>query len=345
MSSASKSLTLEKIAAMAGVSRSTVSRVVNNEPNVHEETRARVWEIVRKAGYHPNIAARSLAGNRSQIVGIVIPRAVNAVFVDPFFPLLLEGATAETSHKGYHLMLSILDRPAEQDFYQRAVRSRAMDGLIISSAMLDEPLIPLLLEDQIPFVSVGRLPEYPEISYVDVDNLHGARMAVEHLLGLGRRRVATITGPRNTIVGLDRLEGYKAALDAAGNPVESELIVEGDFTETSGFDGMQRLLSHKPDAVFAASDLMAFGAMRALRKEGYLVPDDMAVVGFDNTQIATLTEPGLTTVRQPIIELGRAAAELLFCLVEQEGALPQHRVLSTELVIRDSCGSGCHRRQ
>jgi len=340
MSRTNKTLTLEKIAAMAGVSRSTVSRVVNNEPNVREETRKHVWEVINEMGYHPNAAARSLAGRRSHILGIVIPRAVNSLFVDPFFPLLLQGASEGTSKHGYLLMLSMLDRLAEQDFYHRAVRSRTMDGLVISSAMLDEPLVSLLLEDEIPFVNIGRLPDHPGISYIDVDNLHGARMAVNHLLELGRQRIATITGPLNTVVGLDRLEGYKTAFRSAGRTVDDALIAESDFTESGGYNVMQRLLAHNPDAVFVASDLMAFGAIRALRRAGYQVPDDVAVVGFDDAQIATLTEPKLTTVRQPTFELGRAAVELLCCLVEQEDALPQRQILSTELVIRASCGSG-----
>ncbi|MBN1426768.1 MAG: LacI family DNA-binding transcriptional regulator [Anaerolineae bacterium] len=340
MAHTNKSLTLEKIAAMAGVSRSTVSRVVNDEPNVSEETRAQVWEVVHKMGYHPNAAARSLAGRRSHILGIVIPRTVNSIFVDPFFPLLLQGASEETSRHGYLMMMSMLDRLAEQDFYHRAVRSQTMDGLIISSTVLDEPLIPLLLEEQVPFVSVGRLPAHADVSYIDVDNLHGARMAVNHLLEVGRQHIATITGPLNTVVGLDRLEGYETALRSAGKTIDNTFIVEGDFTEVGGCNAMRRLLDCKPDAVFVASDLMAFGALRALRQAGLQVPADVAIIGFDDAQIATLTEPQLTTVRQPTFEMGRAAVDLLRCLVEQDDSPPQRRILSTELVIRDSCGSG-----
>ncbi|MBN1429924.1 MAG: LacI family DNA-binding transcriptional regulator [Anaerolineae bacterium] len=340
MSQTNKTLTLEKIAVMAGVSRSTVSRVVNHDTSVREETRTLVWDIVHKMGYHPNAAARSLAGHRSHILGIVIPRTVHSLFADPFFPLLLQGASEGTARHGYLLMVSMLDRLEEQDFYRRAVRSQTMDGLIISSAVLDEPLIPLLIEDEVPFVSVGRLTEHPGISYVDVDNLHGARMAVNHLVELGRQRIATITGPLNTIVGLDRLEGYKIALRSAGQTVDYALIAEGDFTEGSGCDAMQQLIDYKPDAVFVASDLMAFGALRTLRHVGLSVPDDIAVVGFDDTQIAMLTEPKLTTIHQPILEMGRAAVDLLCCLVEQNDCSPQRQILSTELVIRDTCGAG-----
>lgn len=339
MSHKNKTLTLEKIAAIAGVSRSTVSRVVNNEPNVQEDTRAQVWEVIHRMGYQPNAAARSLAGRRSQILGIVIPQPVNSLFVDPFFPLLLQGASEETSRHGYLLMMSMLDRLAERGFYQRAVRSRAMDGLIISSAVMDDPLIPWLLEDQVPFVSVGRLPKHSGVSSVDVDNLHGARIAVNHLLAAGKQHIATITGPLNTIAGLDRLEGYKTALCSADKTVDNSLIAEGDFTETGGYNAMNKLLDSEPDAVFVASDLMAFGAIRALQQAGRRVPDDVAIVGFDDAQIATLTEPKLTTIRQPILELGRAAVNLLCCLVEQDDFPPQQQTLSTELVVRDSCGS------
>jgi LacI family transcriptional regulator len=332
--------TLEQIARAAGVSRSTVSRVVNNEPYVRTEVRERVWEVVDEMGYHPNAAARSLASRRSQILGIVIPRAVNNVFVDPFFPALLQGLSDAASERGYHLMLSMLSHPSEEEaFYRRALRSQMLDGLIISSAALDDPLIPRLLKGGFPFVTIGRHPNQPAASYVDVDNMQGARMAVEHLVNQGRRRIATITGPLETMVGVDRLEGYKAALRAAGAPIENELIARGEFTEPSGYAAMQRLLRAKPDAVFAGSDLMAMGALRALRQARLRTPEDVALIGFEDAQIAASAEPPLTTVRQPVYRLGTTAIDLLLRLVEDEERGPFRAILPTSLVIRASCGA------
>ncbi len=343
---AHKPPTLEEIAKAAGVSRSTVSRVINDEPNVRPEVRQRVWQVVEAMGYHPNAAARSLVSRRSQTLGVIIPQTVNTVFADPFLPNVLRGiADAANEHK-YHLMLSMVSRPLEEDFYRRALRSQMLDGVVILSAFLDDPLIPRLLRDRIPFVTIGRHPHEPAASYVDADNVRGARMATEHLLRQGRRRVATITGPASMIAGLDRREGYQAALREADLPLDENLIAEGDFTEAGGYVAMQQLLLQEPDAVFVANDLMAIGALRAIRQVGRRVPDDVALVGFDDAQIAAYADPPLTTVRQPVYELGDTAINLLVRLIEPVGSLRGYEtqdslraILPTELVIRASCGA------
>jgi LacI family transcriptional regulator len=299
------------------VSRSTVSRVVNDHPSVRTEVRQRVQQVIERMGYQPNAAARSLASSRSQMIGIVIPRAVNSLFVDPFFPTLLQGVSDGTAEHGYHLMLSMLgEKSQEEDFYRRALRSQMLDGLIISSAFLDDPLIARMHKESVPFVTVGRHADQPSISYVDVDNVNGARMAVDHLIEQGRRRIATITGPLQTSVGLDRLEGYQKALRKAGLPLDDSLAIEGDFTEMGGYTCMQHLMDAQPDAVFIASDLMA--------------------VGYDDAQIAAIADPPLTTVRQPIYQLGRMAVDSLIRLLTDEKVGPMHTILSTQLVIRDS---------
>jgi LacI family transcriptional regulator len=331
--------TLEEIAAIAGVSRSTASRVVNDEPNVRAEVRSRVWQVVDEMGYHPNAAARSLASRRTQTLGIVIPETVSTVFVDPFFPNVLRGLADAANENKYHLMLSMVNRPAEEDFYRRSLRSQMLDGVVIVSSRVGDPLIPRLLEDHISFVSVGRRLQHLNASYVDADNANGARMATEHLLQQGRRRVATITGPLDMVPGLDRREGYRSALLEADLPLDEELIIEGDFTEASGYAAMQQLWPWEPDAVFVASDPMAVGALRALREAGRRVPDDVALIGFDDAPVATYTDPPLTTVRQPVYDMGVNAVKLLLRLIEEETAGPLSTILPTELVIRASCGA------
>jgi len=335
---ASNALTLEEIARAAGVSRSTVSRVINAEPNVRDAVRQRVWQVVEEMDYHPNAAARNLASRRAQTLGVVIPQTFNTVFVDPFFPDVLRGVADAANESKHHLMLSMVDRPMEEDFYRRALRSQMLDGVVIVSALVDDPLIPRLLRDRIPFVTIGRhLRE--QVSYVDADNVRGGRMATEHLLHNGRRRVATITGPLNMVPGLDRREGYQAALREAGFTVREAWIAEGDFTQSGGFAAMQQLLPREPDAVFVASDLMAVGALRALQQAGQRVPDDVALVGFDDAPVATFTDPPLTTVRQPVYELGVMAIKQLLRLLEKEHEEPVRTILPTELVIRASCGA------
>ncbi len=334
--------TLEDVARLAGVSRSTVSRVINDQPNVRPEVRERVWQVAREVGYQPHAAARSLATSRTHVIGMVIPEAVTTLFTDPFFSLLLRGATDACNSHQYQLMLSLFTANADrQEIYQRILRSGYLEGAIVASASLDDPLISDLLRDRIPFVSVGRYPNKP-VHYVDADNVNGARMAVEHLIRLGHRRIATITGPLDMIAGQDRLSGYRQALEVRGIPVEEELIVEGDFSEASGTAGMQRLLPVSPSAVFVASDMMAIGALRSLRQADRQVPQDIALVGFDDIPIASAIVPALTTVRQPIERMGSMAVEVLLSVLEDssgEEALAQRIVLPTELVIRASCGS------
>ena len=338
--------TLEEVARLAGVSRSTASRVINDHPNVQPETRERVWQAIRESGYQPHAVARSLVTNRTQIIGMIIPEAVTTLFTDPFFPLMLRGATEACNIHQYQLMLSLFTARADQQgMYQRVLRNGYLDGVIVASASLDDPLIPDLLRDRIPFVSVGRHPN-ERVLYVDVDNVAGARMAVEHLIRLGHQRIATITGRLDMAAGQDRLEGYRQALKAHHIPVDEGLIVEGDFTEGSGMVGMQRLLSTSPSAVFAASDMMAIGALKALHKAGWQVPQDIALVGFDDIPAASAVEPALTTVRQPIERLGSMAVEVLLSVLEtslQEEVPAQRIVLPTELVVRASCGSALSR--
>ena len=210
---------------------------------------------------------------------------------------------------------------------------------------MDDPLISNLLRDHVPFISIGRYPD-ERVHYVDVDNIGGAQMAVEHLIRLGHRRIATITGPLDMVAGQDRLTGYRQALETRGIPVEEELIVEGDFTESGGMAAMQRLLPASPSAVFVASDMMAIGALKALRQADLRVPQDVALVSFDDIPLASAIEPPLTTVRQPIERMGSMAVEVLLSVLQtpsQEEAPTQRIVLPTELVIRASCGSDLSR--
>jgi LacI family transcriptional regulator len=334
--------TLEEVAKLAGVSRSTVSRVVNDHPNVRPEVRERVWKVIEEVDYHPNRAARSLASRRSKIVGLVIPREIHAVFSDPYFPILTEGIARACNEHNYALVLGLIT-PEMQNPYRRLVRGGLLDGVIVTSAVQDDPFVARLLQDDFPFVLVGRSPQHDGVSYVDVDNISGARTAVQHLARLGYRRIATIAGPSSTIAGQDRHAGYQMGLRSAGLAYDPDLVVEGDFSEMSGQRGMQALLALEspPDAVFAASDMMAIGALKVMRAVGLRVPEDVALVGFDDIPLSALVDPPLTTVRQSISDLGYTAATLLFEELESEDSEAQQRlILPTELVIRSSCRRG-----
>lgn len=336
------SVTLEEVARVAGVSRSTVSRVINEQPSVRPETRERVWQAIHECGYRPDPVARSLVTRRTQIIGVVIPEAVAQLFADPFFPLLLRGATETCNAQHYQLILALFDDPSkERDLYERVLRNGYVDGVVVASASLADPLISHLEEDGIPFVSVGRHPS-KDVHFVDADNVSGAHMAVEHLIRLGHRRIATICGRLDMAAGKDRLRGYRQALEAHRIPVQNELIVEGDFSEASGMAAMPPLLSASPSAVFSASDTMAIGALKALRRAGLRVPEDIALVGFDDIPVASVVEPALTTVRQPIERLGSMAVEVLLGLLRDapDVRAPTHKIiLPAELIVRESCGA------
>ncbi len=333
--------TLEEVAKLAGVSRATVSRVINDQPNVSSEVRERVYQAIQKSGYRPHAVARSLVTRRTDILGVVIPEVVSTLFTDPFFPLFLRGATeACNTHKRQLMLVLFKDLAGEEEMYQRVLRNGYLDGVIVASATMNDPLFSLMLRDGIPFVSAGRHPDR-RVHAVDVDNIGGARMAVEHLLRLGHRRVAIISGPAEMTSGQDRLEGYRQAMETYRVPVDERLIAYGDYTESSGALAMQRLLPLAPTAVFSASDTMAIGALKYLRQNGLRIPDDIALAGFDDIPAASAVEPRLTTVRQPIERLGAMCIELLVGLLQNGPAgqsLTQRVILPAELVVRESCG-------
>ncbi|HVN53445.1 MAG TPA: LacI family DNA-binding transcriptional regulator [Anaerolineaceae bacterium] len=331
-------LTLEKIAKLSGVSRSTVSRVINNDPNVKTETRYRVEEIIRQYNFQPNLAARGLAAGRTKVLGIVIPMGVQAIFTDPYFPLLIQGVSAACNARDHSVMLWLAEPEYERRTVGQIMHSGLIDGVIVASSMTDDPIIDALSASEFPFILVGRHPTKPDLPYVDVDNFNSAREVMAFLFQSGYQQIATITGPKNMIAGSDRLEGFLQAYRERGMAINQNLIAEGSFTEASGYACMRHILEsgEKIDAVFAASDMMAMGALRALRERGLCVPDDVGLVGFDDIQFAATSDPPLTTMRQPIPRQGAVAAETLIDMIEQKDLQPGHILLATELVIRSS---------
>jgi LacI family transcriptional regulator len=329
--------TLEHIAQLAGVGRSTVSRVMNNDPRVRPATRERVLEIVRRENYQPNFAARSLASGRSDVIGAVVPMALPTAFADPYFPSLLQGVASACDSADALLMLWLAIPETEQRLADKVIGG-PVDGLVIAAHVVDDPLVDALIRGGKRFVLCAR-HDSDVASYVTIDDRGSVRALISHLVRLGRQRIAHITGPRHMIQARDRLESYRSTLTEFGLPVAPELCAEGDWSEGSGYAAMRRLLAAKPDAVFAGNDQMAIGAIRALREEGVDVPDDVAVVGFDDIPAASYTDIPLTTIRQPIQRVGEVAAQTLFELIQDPTASPRRVVLPTELVVRASCGS------
>ncbi|HET6444964.1 MAG TPA: LacI family DNA-binding transcriptional regulator [candidate division Zixibacteria bacterium] len=333
-------ITLEQVAKMSGVSRSTVSRVVNQHQSVRPEVRQRVWEVIEDTGYQPNMAARTLASNRSGVIALVIPRVVASLFADPYFPFLIQGISQGCNANNLTLSLFLFhSEDEEQMIHRRVLRTGLIDGVIVASSLVDDPLIPKLIEQGAPVVVIGRPDKNSVASYVDAANIGGAKSAVSHLLRLGYKRVSTITGRLDMSPGVDRLQGYLDALKLWGISERSELIVEGDFSEAGGYSAMHLLLRSKPDAVFIASDTMALGALRAIEEVGLRVPNDIAIVGFDDLPPSRRTRPPLTVVRQPVQLTGQIAVDTLVDILEHGDSPPRRIVLDTQLIIRDSCGA------
>lgn len=327
-------LKLEDIGRMAGVSRATVSRVVNGEQNVRPEVRERVEDVIRQTGYTPNAAARSLVSKRTGVIGLVIPSRVHSLFEDPYFAQLIQGITLASNRAGTTLSLFLFQSEAEErELYPRVVESGFLDGIIITATRMGDPLLARVTSRGIPLVMIGR-PDIDDVSYVDVDNSGGATEAARHLVDIGCRRIGTIAAPTNTTTGRDRLDGFLTGLSDCGRPFDTDLRTDGEFSEPGGHDAMLELLDRGVDGVFAASDAMALGALRALRERGLDAPGDVALVGFDGFTASQNSVPPLTTVRQPVADTAANAVEVLTRLISGELTEPTATVLPVELVVR-----------
>lgn len=331
-------VTIIEVAARAGVSRSTVSRVVNGGASVSPDTLAAVQQAIAELNYVPNRAARSLASRQTLAIGLIVPEDTSRFFGDPFFAAIVSGIHTRLMRSDYVLNLFIASDDLGTDTGKKLasyISSGNIDGAIIVSHHTSDQFIDRIAAS-VPLVYGGRpIRLSPDDYFVDADNVAGARSATEYLIGLGRRRIATITGLITMPASIDRLQGFREAMAAAG--LTPAGTADGQFTSSGGAGAMRQFLATgtPPDAVFVASDLMARGALDVLATAGIRVPDDIAVVGFDDSPVATSVTPALTTVRQPSFEQGQTIADVL--LQRLAGAEPPHAtVLPTELVIRAS---------
>lgn len=329
--------TIKTVAARAGVGRTTVSRVVNGSDLVSADVRSRVLAAIKELNYVPNSVARGLVTSRTNAVALVIPESESRLGSEPFFAALIRGVSGALAESRTQLQLMLVRDRAERDQLIESVTGRRVDGILLVSVHADDGLPGMLEEIGLPTVLAGRRDADEQLSYVDSDNAGGSAAAVRYLLHRGRRRIATITGPLDMDVGRSRLAGWRVAHEEAGVPADELLVELGDFTEESGSSAMRLLLERAPDldAVFAASDLMAAGALEELRRHQRQVPGDVAVVGFEDSVLARHTNPPLTTVRQPVEELGRTMARFLTDAT-LHGVQRQQVTLPTELVVRES---------
>ncbi len=330
--------TLADVARLAGVSSATASRVLTGSARVKPQTRLRVEQAMTTLGYIRNRAPRSTDSRRTGSVALVVCEENLKIFADPFFARMLWCVSKALSSADLQLVLLGLHVPSDYHTVTRYLRSGHVDGALVVSmhgkAQIDFASL------GVPVVLCGRPVTGAEtVSYVDADNIGGARQAVRYLFDSGRTTVATIAGPPDMSPGIDRLLGYRKAMTGTGTGIsDPAMIAYGDFTRTSGEHALYRLLDLRPgiDAIFAASDLMAAGALRSLRRLGRRVPDDVAVIGFDDSPLAQHTDPQLSTVRQPVDAMAARMVTGVLDLIANPGSEPFHAILGTELVLRDS---------
>lgn len=326
--------TIREVASHAGVSYQTVSRVINNHPEVSVETRAQVLRAITELDYHPNAQAVSLSRNRSDIIGVVVSHIIGS-----FFAEITEGIARSLERHQRFMLMSCASEPEQEEFILSLQRSRRIDGLIVVlpvGASLER--VRHLAASRMPIVLID-VQYAVDVTGIMVDNTQGAEQAVEYLIGLGHHRIGIINGRNDIPVGQMRMDGYRMALARHGICADPALMVPGRFDFESGVAGTEQLLSlaYPPSAIFATNDIMALGVVQAATRRGLRVPDDLSVIGFDDTVEARYSLPPLTTMRQPLREMGEIAVQLLLQRLDEPGMPPERVVVPTELVLRSSC--------
>lgn len=335
-----KDMTIDQVAELAYVSRSVVSRVLNDRPNVSDEARERVLEVIEEHNYRPNSVARSLATDRSFEISILTPRRGEESLANGYWPLLYSGIFEQCLERGYFVSLSIVSDEMKDKIRARAGDKR-FDGYILITKEVTEIVGESLGDRDVPTVLIGGGSDRDAFHSIDIDNVKGGYKAGTHLCNLGYDSLGVILGNPDLEETNDRRRGFAQALDEAGQTVADEHLGIGDYSQESGYQIIQRWVADDrvPNALFCASDTMAMGALLALHESEYRVPEDVAIVGFDGLPSSQYTIPPLTTVRQPVYEKGQAAVDMLVDEIEDVSASPSTEELEPELVVRKSCGA------
>lgn len=328
-------ITIDDIAKFANVSKATVSYVLNDKPGVSDKVRSKIKNIIDEYNYVPNSAARGLAGEKTHFIGLVIPD-----ISDMFYANIIRGVEKTSNKLGFFLNLFTTHAQAEREQQVIKLFNKSMvDGLIVMAYYLKDLYIDILTESGIPFVFIDYPPKNEEIYSVLVDNESGAFEATEYLISLGHKKIAFLEGSKVAWDSKARFEGYVKALKRHATEFNPNLVENGNFTKEEGYLATKRLLAKKEKftAIFSANDQMAIGAIRALKEAGLKVPDDISIVGFDNIEASSIIEPSLTTVSQPIYEMGKKAVEVLVKLINKEEVKEKKIMLKTRLIERHSC--------
>lgn len=315
------------------MSSATVSRALTGRGYVREELREKILQVARELDYQPNSLARGLITKQSYTIGLVLPDITN-----PFFPAVARGVEDVAQRNGYNVILCNTDgNPRKEASYLGVLRSKQVDGVIFTTSQVSARHVERLLDAGTPVVLADRRVKI-DCDFVVVDNIEGAYLATQHLIALGHSAIGVITGPQKVTTSTERIEGYRRALQESGVKMRDELILEGDYRQHSGYRHAKSLLKlgDPPTAIFACNDLMAIGVLAALEEEGIRVPEEVAVVGYDDTLLASVVRPGLTTVAQPKYEMGAIACELLIDRIRAKDRPTQQVILKPQLIIRES---------
>ncbi len=335
-----KQLTIRDIARLSGVSRSTVSLVLNHSPRISDVTKRRVWDVIEREGYEPNAMARGLARRRSDMVAVVVPVTGSHVLSDFYFSEAISGIGDALAARGLHLVIEVATPEWVRTMAGlRLFRERQIDGMLVVGTLTSDTFVEKLVKSGHPVALVNSV--LPGAAGVVAENVSGAKAMVRHLVSLGHERIGYIGGLDSTTVGLERTAGYRAAMAEAGLPVRDGYVVYGNFSEESGAEAMRQMLAlrPRPTAVFAANDMMALGALRVARESGLDVPRDIALAGADDIALSSYVTPPLTTIRQPMYDIGRQATDTLLSLLAGDEGEPAVTRIETQIVVRESCGA------
>jgi DNA-binding LacI/PurR family transcriptional regulator len=331
--------TSRDVAKLARVSRTTVSFILNNVPGVSisTATRKRVLDAAKKLNYSPNVAGKRLVSGKSYTIGLVLCQSPEQIFTDAFLPQVILGVEQAAMQQGFHMLLKPVD-PNDTGGYARLIAENHVDGILLSGPRQNDEALMHLHQQRVPILLMGQLPG-TDIPFVDVNAVTGAELAVNHLIGLGHRRIGVITNaPLDYISAQQRRDGYLKAIKSVNMPIDKALIKEGNYTPASGYEAMKSLLALTPPltAVFVASDVVAMGAMLAIKEAGLHIPKDIAVVGFDDIPLAEYYDPPLTTIHLPAFGLGWAGGERLIRIIQGEGLNDASLLLESKLISRQS---------
>ncbi|WP_223068012.1 LacI family DNA-binding transcriptional regulator [Paenibacillus caui] len=335
-------VTIKDVAKKAGVSPSTVSRVLSNHPRISTETSQRVKAVMEQLGYHPNIMAKSLVSKTTNSICVLLPKPAEELFSNLFFMELIRGIVTQANRSGYDVLLSSgVNEKEELEAVSRLLNGRRVDGAILLYSRKDDPVVDFLYEHKYPFTLIGRSENHHDILTVDTDNVQASYDATKHLISMGHERIGFVSGPPNLVVSQDRLTGYRNAMSDSGLQVRSEWIVEGEFLQESGYRAMSFFMNlpQRPTALVVVDDMVSFGVLRGLHELKFKVPEDLCLVSFNNIPLSELSTPPISSIDIGIYHLGYTASQVLIQSIQNDsvtGPMPKRHIIPHRLMVRES---------